>query len=88
MRAHVERARRAGRDRHRSHVIEEDERTHHAPLRNRQDAPHFKAAADVAAALVYDEVDRRWSHRGKHARVEQMQELKACRRAGTNPVQC
>jgi len=38
-------------------VVEEYERAYHAPLCKGQDAPDLKAAADIAAALVYDEIN-------------------------------
>ena len=56
MRPHVDRARNARREIDRTHVIEEDERPDHAPLRERQHASDLEAA-EVAAPLFDDELD-------------------------------
>ena len=56
MRPDIDRPRKAGREVHRAHVVEEDERADHAALGEGQDAPHFEAA-EVAAARFDDEFD-------------------------------
>jgi hypothetical protein len=38
-------------------MVKEDERPDHAPLHEGQDTAHFKAAAQVMRASVYDEID-------------------------------
>src|SRR6185369_5068443 len=56
MRAHVDRARNAGREIDRSDVIEEHERPDHAPLMPGQDATDLEAA-EVASSRIDDELD-------------------------------
>src|ERR1044071_8859080 len=51
MRTHVHRAGYARWKVHRSHVIQEDEGAHHAPLGKRQNASNFKAAEILATRL-------------------------------------
>ena len=59
MRPHIDGARDARRELHRPHMIEEDERADHPPLRPGQHAPYLETA-EVLASLVDDEVDHDW----------------------------
>ena len=56
MRPHIDGARNPGREANRAEVVEENERSDHPPLGERQHASHFEAA-EVAAALVDYELD-------------------------------
>ena len=58
MRPHVDAARDAGRKQGGSHVIEENERPHHASLCGWQDAADLESA-EITAALLDDEFDHR-----------------------------
>src|SRR5690606_33406687 len=60
VRAHVRLGRQAGREILRAHAVEEDEGSDHAALRERQHTAHFEAA-EIAAALLDDELDQRVS---------------------------
>jgi hypothetical protein len=59
MRAHIDAF--AGRKIGRSHVIEKDERSHHPPFGERQDAPDFQAAAEVFPPRGDDDFDHAFS---------------------------
>src|SRR5690606_42012526 len=54
MRADVHAPIKAWREIERSHVVEEDERPHHAPLCEWQYATNFKTAAKIATPLLDD----------------------------------
>jgi len=56
MRPHVDAARDARFESHRTEMIEEDERPDHPLLAERQHAPHLEST-EIAAARFYDEFD-------------------------------